>query len=231
MFLFGMREIMRTILVADDDLHILELVRLHLVSWRYQVRTAISGDAALALMDDKVDLAIVDVMMPGLDGLALTDKLKKEWDLPVLMLTARGELEDKREGYMAGVDDYLVKPFEPEELLFRIQAILRRYDKPTDTTIALGDLEIRRQTLQVVQGQKKLLLPLKEFELLAILASRPGQVFEREYLMEQVWGLEYESDHTLNTHMNRVRERLASLGSCVRIHTVRGVGYRIEVSP
>ncbi|OUS75815.1 DNA-binding response regulator [Paenibacillus sp. MY03] len=222
---------MRTILVADDDLHILELVRLHLVSWRYQVRTAISGDTALALMDDKVDLAIVDVMMPGLDGLALTDKLKKEWDLPVLMLTARGELEDKREGYMAGVDDYLVKPFEPEELLFRIQAILRRYDKPTDTTIALGDLEIRRQTLQVVQGQKKLLLPLKEFELLAILASRPGQVFEREYLMEQVWGLEYESDHTLNTHMNRVRERLASLGSCVRIHTVRGVGYRIEVSP
>lgn len=221
---------MRTILVVDDDQHILELVRLHLASWRYQVRTANSGDSALALMDDKVDLAIVDVMMPGLDGLVLTDKLKKDWDLPVLMLTAKGELEDKREGFMAGVDDYMVKPFEPEELLFRVQAILRRYDKPTDMTIAAGDLEIRRPTLQVVKGQKKLLLPLKEFELLAILASRPGQVFEREYLMEQVWGLDYESDHTLNTHMNRVRERLASLGSCVRIHTVRGVGYRIEVS-
>ncbi|MCR2806363.1 response regulator transcription factor [Paenibacillus soyae] len=222
---------MRTILVVDDDPNILELIRLRLVSWRYQVRTANSGEAALALMNEKVDLAIVDVMMPGLDGFELTDKLKKDWDLPVLMLTAKGELEDKREGFMAGVDDYMVKPFEPEELLFRVQAILRRYDKPTDAAISAGDLEIRRPTLQVVRGQRKLLLPLKEFELLAVLASRPGQVFEREYLMQQVWGLEYESDHTLNTHMNRLRDRLDSLGSSVRIHTVRGVGYRIEVSP
>ncbi|WP_284646523.1 response regulator transcription factor [Paenibacillus silviterrae] len=220
---------MRTILVVDDDLNILELVRLHLTSWRYQVKTADSGERALQLLDETIDLAIVDVMMPGLDGIALTEKLKKEWDLPVLMLTAKGELEDKREAFTVGVDDYVTKPFEPEELLFRVQAILRRFDKPTDSIITVGDLEIRRQTLQVVKGSKKLLLPLKEFELLAILASRPGQVFVRDYLMEQVWGMDYESDDTLNTHMNRVRERLAALGSCVKIQTVRGVGYRVEV--
>lgn len=221
---------MRTILVVDDDLFILELVRLHLTSWRYQVKTADSGEKALQLLDETIDMAIVDVMMPGLDGIALTEKLKKEWDLPVLMLTAKGELEDKREAFTVGVDDYVTKPFEPEELLFRVQAILRRFDKPTDLTIAVGDLEIRRKTLQVVKGPKKLLLPLKEFELLAILASRPGQVFERENLMEQVWGVDYESDDTLNTHMNRVRERLSALCSSVKIQTVRGVGYRIEVT-
>ncbi|KKB33924.1 response regulator transcription factor [Bacillus thermotolerans] len=219
---------MRTILVVDDDLHILELVRLHLVAWRYKVLTASSGEAALRLADHSVDLAIVDVMMPGVDGFQLTARLKEEWDMPVLMLTAKGELEDKREGFMSGVDDYVVKPFEPEELLFRVQAILRRYDKPTESKIEVGDLEIDRQTLQVVKGKQKLMLPLKEFELLAILASRPGQVFERRYLMEQVWGLDYENDDTLNTHMKRIRERLSALQASVHIHTARGVGYWLE---
>ncbi|MEK4228031.1 response regulator transcription factor [Solibacillus sp. FSL H8-0538] len=220
---------MRTILVVDDDLHILELVRLHLVSWSYKVLTANSGKVALALMDESIDLAIVDMMMPELDGLQLTTELKSEWDLPVLMLTAKGELDDKREGFMVGVDDYVVKPFEPEELLFRVQAILRRYDKPTELKIEVGDLKIDRKTMQIVKGQMKLLLPLKEFELLAILGSRPGQVFERGYLMEQVWGFEYERDETLNTHIKRVRERLSALQSSVQIQTVRGVGYRLEV--
>lgn len=110
----------------------------------------------MQVLDDKIDLVIVDVMMPGMDGIALTDKLKKDWEMPVLMLTAKGELEDKLEGFMAGVDDYLVKPFEPEELLFLVQAILKRYDKPTNEVVAVGDLEIRRSTLQVVKGSKKL---------------------------------------------------------------------------
>ncbi|MEO4051829.1 response regulator transcription factor [Solibacillus sp. CAU 1738] len=219
---------MRKILVVDDDEHILQLVRLHLQSWHYEIICAASGTEALEKMTVDVDLAVVDVMMPKLNGLQLTEKLKADWGIPVLLLTAKGELEDKREGFLVGADDYVVKPFEPDELLFRIQAILRRYDKPTEGLIEVGDLKIDRRTLQIEKQNTKLLLPRKEFELLAILASRQ-QVFERAYLMEQVWGFDYENDDTLNTHIKRLREKLMRLESNVHIQTIRGVGYRLEV--
>ncbi|KYG92379.1 MULTISPECIES: response regulator transcription factor [Metasolibacillus] len=219
---------MRKILVVDDDQHILQLVKLHLQAWHYDIICAANGVEALQQMTEDVDLAVVDVMMPEMDGLQLTKELKEEWEIPVLLLTAKGQLEDKREGFTVGADDYVVKPFEPDELLFRIQAILRRYDKPTEAAIEIGDLVIDRRTLQVVKGQTKLVLPLKEFELLAILASR-AQIFQRDYLMEQVWGLDYESDDTLNTHIKRLREKLVRLDSTVQITTVRGVGYQLEV--
>lgn len=219
---------MRKILVVDDDPNILQLVKLHLQSWRYDIVCASNGVEALQQMTEAVDLAVVDVMMPQMDGLQLTKKLKEEWEIPILLLTAKGQIEDKREGFSVGADDYVVKPFEPDELLFRIQAILRRYDKPTETAIEIGDLLIDRRTLQVIKGQMKLVLPLKEFELLAILASR-AQIFQRDYLMEQIWGLDYESDDTLNTHIKRLREKLIRLESTVQITTIRGVGYKLEV--
>ncbi|RST77127.1 response regulator transcription factor [Siminovitchia acidinfaciens] len=219
------------ILVVDDDPHILELVNIHLTQAGYSVLKASNGLEALALLDGEFpDLAVVDVMMPGMDGYTLTKKLRAEADIPVLLLTAKGELEDKEKGFLAGSDDYLVKPFEPKELLFRINAILRRYDKAVDMLIEVGPLKINRQSYEVSAGKKMILLPLKEFELLSLLASRPHQVFTREVLLERVWGFDYEGDEqTLNVHIKRLRDKLEKLAENVVISTVRGVGYKLEV--
>ncbi|MEY9978246.1 response regulator transcription factor [Lysinibacillus sp. RC79] len=219
------------ILVVDDDVHILQLVNIYLTREGYQVIQAENGQLALKLLEGNLpDLAVVDVMMPGMDGFTLTKTLSQDYDIPVLLLTAKGELEDKERGFLAGSDDYVVKPFEPKELLFRIAAILRRLDKKNQVTIKVGRLVIDRRSFEVVIGEDTLVLPLKEFELLALLASRPNQVFTRSFIMEQVWGYDYDGDEqTLNTHVKRIRERLHRYESGVEITTVRGVGYKLEV--
>jgi len=218
------------ILVVDDDVHILQLVNIYLTREGYQVLLAENAKQALALLEGNLpDLAVVDVMMPGMDGFTLTEYLTQDYDIPVLLLTAKGELEDKERGFLAGSDDYVVKPFEPKELLFRITAILRRFDKKNQVTIQVGKLVIDRRSFEVVIGENTLILPLKEFELLALLASRPHQVFTRSYIMEQVWGYDYDGDEqTLNTHVKRIRERLNRYDTAVEITTVRGVGYKLE---
>ena len=187
---------------------------------------------ALALLEEvTIDLAIVDVMMPGMDGYTLTKKIRDTYDIPVILLTAKGALHDKEQGYTAGTDDYIVKPFEPKELIFRVQAVLRRYDKPSHYMIQLNDVKIDKRNFEVQIGKQHLLMPLKEFELLALLASRPNQVFNRDYLIEHIWGLDFEGDErTLNVHVKRVRERLGSVTSTIKIVTVRGVGYKLEVT-
>ena len=219
------------ILVVDDDPNILELVSIQLAQAGYYVLKASNGFQALELIEnDLPDLAVVDIMMPGMDGYTLTKRIRSETDIPVLLLTAKGELEDKEKGFLAGSDDYVVKPFEPKELQFRIHAILRRYDKALDVFIQAGPLEINRQSYEVSVGKKVLLLPLKEFELLSVLASRPNTVFTREILLERVWGYDYEGDEqTLNVHIKRVRSKLTKLTEHVVIATVRGVGYKLEV--
>jgi two-component system, OmpR family, response regulator len=220
------------ILVVDDDPNILELVSIQLKQAGYTVMKASDGVEALELLEkDLPDLAVVDVMMPRMDGYKLTKRLRGEADIPVLLLTAKGELEDKEKGFLAGSDDYVVKPFEPRELLFRINAILRRYDKAVDVLIQAGPMKINRQSYEVSVGKKVLLLPLKEFELLSVLASRSNHVFTREILIERVWGYDYEGDEqTLNVHIKRIRDKLAKLTEEVTISTVRGVGYKLEVS-
>lgn len=220
------------ILVVDDDVHILQLVNIYLTREGYQVMQAENGEQALQLLEGNLpDLAVVDVMMPGMDGFALTETLSQDYDIPVLLLTAKGELEDKERGFLAGSDDYVVKPFEPKELLFRIAAILRRLDKINQVTMQVGKLTIDRRSFEVMIGENTLILPLKEFELLALLASRPNQVFTRGVIMEQVWGYDYDGDEqTLNTHVKRVRERLNRYDTGVEITTVRGVGYKLEVT-
>ena len=223
---------MMKILVVDDDPNILELVSIQLTAAGYTVLKASNGFEALQkLGEGSPDLAVVDVMMPGMDGYTLTRKIRAEAEIPVLLLTAKGELEDKEKGFLAGSDDYVVKPFEPKELLFRINAILRRYDKAVDVFIQAGPLKINRQSYEVSAGKKVLLLPLKEFELLSVLASRVNTVLTREHLLERVWGYDYEGDEqTLNVHIKRVRDKLEKLTSEVTISTVRGVGYKLEVS-
>lgn len=220
------------ILVVDDDPNILQLVNIQLTQAGYTVIKAADGMEALALLEDNIpDLAVVDVMMPKMDGYTLTRKLRALVDIPVLLLTAKGELEDKEKGFLAGADDYVVKPFEPKELLFRVNAILRRYDKAVDVFIQAGPMTINRQSYEVSVGKKVLLIPLKEFELLSVLASRPNHVFARELLLERVWGYDYEGDEqTLNVHIKRIRGKLVELTDEVTIVTVRGVGYKLEVS-
>lgn len=219
------------ILVVDDDHHILELVNIHLSQAGYTVKKASNGYKALELVEKNIpDLAIVDVMMPGMNGYELTKLLRTNADIPVLLLTAKGELEDKEKGFLAGSDDYVVKPFEPKELLFRVNAILRRYDKAIDRLIEVGPLTINRKSYEVSVGKKIHLFPLKEFELLSILASRPNQVLTREVLLERVWGFDYEGDEqTLNVHIKRLRDKLEKLADHIVISTVRGVGYKLEV--
>jgi len=222
---------MNTILVVDDDAHILKLVNIHLVQAGYQVIQASCADEALEKLETQLpNLAIVDVMMPGMNGFELTKILNEDYNIPVLLLTAKGELEDKEKGFSAGSDDYVVKPFEPRELLFRVAAILRRFDKKNQETFEVGDMFIDRRSFEVTIGNQTLMLPLKEFELLALLASRPNQVFPRATIMEQIWGYDYEGDEqTLNTHIKRIRERITKHTNCVAITTVRGVGYKLEV--
>ena len=219
------------ILVVDDDPNILELVSIQLTQAGYQVQKASNGLEALERIEqDYPDLVVVDVMMPGMDGYTLTKRIRSELDIPVLLLTAKGELEDKEKGFLAGSDDYVVKPFEPKELQFRINAILRRYERVVDAIIQSGPLTINRQSYEVSVGKKVLLLPLKEFELLSVLASRPNMVFTRESLLERVWGYDYEGDEqTLNVHIKRIRGKLEMLTNEVLISTVRGVGYKLEV--
>lgn len=219
------------IIVIDDDKNILQLVSIHLTRQGYRVLEASNAAEALDLLEKEVpDLAVVDVMMPGMDGFELTKILSQDYGIPVLLLTAKGELEDKTKGFLAGSEDYVVKPFEPEELLFRIAVILRRFDKKYQAIMQVGNVTINRKTFEVSTGENSVIMPLKEFELLALLASRSNQVVERGTIMEQIWGHDYEGDdYTLNTHMTRVRERLTRLGATIEISTIRGVGYKLEV--
>ena len=219
------------ILVVDDDPFILDLVSIHLAQAHYTTLKASDGVQALAILEKEApDLVVADVMMPQMDGYELTRIIREQWDIPVLLLTAKGELNDKENGFNAGSDDYLVKPFEPRELLFRIAAILRRYDKPNNSINQVGSLMINRKSYEVTANHTTLLLPLKEFEVLALLGSRQNQVFQRSEIMEKVWGFDYEGDEqTLNTHIKRIRERLANIAPDVQIKTVRGIGYKLEV--
>ena len=222
---------MQRILIVDDDTRILQLVRIQLEKEGFLVAEAKDGANALSLLNKtSCDLAVVDVMMPFMDGFQLTKEIRKQYDIPIILLTAKGQIEDKEEGFLAGTDDYLVKPFEPRELSFRIHALLRRYHQENDThIIRLGDTEINLDSYEVKIGDKTLLLPLKEFELLALLATYPQNVFTRSQLIEKVWGIDYDGDdRTVDVHVKRLRERFSSLTSAFSIKTVRGVGYCLE---
>lgn len=221
------------ILAVDDDLHMLNFVAAELRQSGYEVIEAESGAKALECLNTKtVDLAIVDVMMPGIDGFELTKILRKDYDLPVILLTARHHIEDKERGFSAGSDDYLVKPFESKELLYRVKAVLRRYDHPAEDTLTLGSLTIDFKSYEVRSNQGILLIPLKEFELLTLLASKPRQVLSRDLIIERIWGIDFQGDEqTINVHIKRLRQRLERFAPDIQIVTVRGVGYKLEVSP
>lgn len=218
-----------TCLVVDDDPEILEYVASHIEKEGYHAVTQPSGETAEAyVMHHDIDIAIVDIMMDHMDGFELCKILKYDYNYPVIMLTARDALTDKERAFLAGTDDYVTKPFEVAELLFRIKAVLRRYQIQTHVYLRLGNLEIDQKQLEVKVNNRGMILPNKEFALLSLLVSYPRQVFERETLIEKIWGFDYEGDtRTVDVHVKRLRTRLKKLGANVQIETVRGLGYKV----
>jgi DNA-binding response OmpR family regulator len=216
------------VLVVDDEVHIVELARLYLTREGYEVEGVGDGDQAMARFGQmKPDLVILDIMLPGIDGLTLCKEIRKQSQVPIIMLTARDEVTDKVVGLEVGADDYLTKPFHPQELVARAKALLRRARVEPD----LPKL-IRLPRHEVRHGKAKVQLRPKEFDLLALLARHPGRVFQRSELLDLVWGYDFPGyTRTVDVHVQQVREKLASASiTDPSIQTVWGVGYRLELN-
>ncbi|HTX90399.1 MAG TPA: response regulator transcription factor [Anaerolineales bacterium] len=224
---------MSKILIVDDDPNIRELSSVFLKDAGHEIYLAGDGTEALAMLDTlKVDLFVIDIMMPKMDGWELCQELRRAYDLPILMLTARGETSQKLKGFQLGTDDYLVKPFEPLEMVARVAALLKRYRITVSQTVQVGELILDHKTFEITDAGQKLTLPLKEFELLFKLASYPGRTFSREQLIEDIWGYDFHgNDRTLDVHINRLRERFPEAAHSFKITTIRGLGYRLELQP
>lgn len=224
---------MITILIVDDDPHIRELLRFYLQKDGYKTIEAADGQDALQQLEERsVHLAVVDIMMPNVDGYQLCKEIRNDYDIPVLMLTAKGGILDKEKAYLAGTDDYIVKPFEPKEVLFRIKALLRRFQIINEEVIRIGKKTVvNRKNYEVQVNGKTMILPLKEFELLAQLANYPNRIFSREQLIQLIWGNDYEgNDRTVDVHIKRLRERFTPMEAGFSINTIRGLGYKLEVN-
>jgi DNA-binding response OmpR family regulator len=220
-----------TVLVVDDEPIVREVVVRYLQREGYRTLEAGDGDQARELLEhDSPSLVVLDVMLPGTDGLALCRWIRTRSDLPVIMLTARGEEADRIVGLELGADDYVTKPFSPRELAARVRTVLRRASTPaaTEATLTFDDLEIDASAREVTRAGRKLRLTAKEFDLLWFLASNPRRVFSRSQLMDRVWGYEAALDTgTVTVHMRRLREKIEDDPSRPRfLETVWGVGYR-----
>lgn len=221
------------ILVVDDDYNIADLIRLYLEKEQYEVKTVYSGKAALEeFYSWTPDLVLLDIMLPGLDGYEICKQIRKVSNIPIIMLTARGETFDKVLGLELGADDYLVKPFEPKELTARVKAVLRRTMSPEGNVeeIVYPQLVINKSDYSITYQGKKAEIPPKELELFYFLASHPNQVFTREQLLEKVWGYDFMGDsRTVDVHVKRLREKFSDEAGRWEIKTVWGVGYKFEV--
>jgi DNA-binding response OmpR family regulator len=222
----------KDILVVEDEEAIAEAVRVRLVSEGYTVRVAHDGPQALrAAADERPDLVVLDLMLPGMDGLEVCREIQKVDWVPVLMLTARTEETDKVAGFAVGADDYLTKPFSLRELTARVKAILRRMDRIRDMSstdpVMRMDLKVDPARRQVVKGPDEVPLTPLEFEILLTLARSPGVVFSRDQLMDRVWGYrDYAGGRVVDSHVARIRRKLGDeAGEPRYIRTVHGVGY------
>ncbi|WP_223588742.1 response regulator transcription factor [Neobacillus bataviensis] len=224
---------MAKLLIVDDDTHIRELVLLFLKKEGFELYEASDGCKALSIMEKvKMDLVIIDIMMPNMNGWELCRELREFSDIPILMLTAKGETAQKVKGFELGADDYLVKPFDPIELVARVKALLKRYNIISSQTIEIGEFRLNRKRYEIAFKEQAYTIPLKEFELLFKLAGYPGKTFSREELIEDIWGYDYEGDdRTVDVHIKRLRERFSEEEFPFRIKTIRGLGYRLEVKP
>ncbi|MDR1703517.1 MAG: response regulator transcription factor [Clostridiales bacterium] len=219
------------ILIVDDDVHIAELMSLYLNKEGYETREAHAGGKALDEFSRfSPSLVILDLMLPEKDGYEVCREIRRISTVPIIMLTAKGETFDKVLGLELGADDYIVKPFEPKELVARVKAVLRRYDRKEGTArqIVVPNMTINPATYQVIYYGETLELPPKEFELLYFLASNPNIVFTRDQLLDKVWGYYFAGEpRTVDVHVKRVREKMPREDSW-GIKTVWGVGYKFD---
>lgn len=222
----------QNILLVDDDKNIRDMVRLYLQNEGYNVTDAQNGAECLEEFGKRnYDLILMDIMMPVMDGINAMQEIRRHSNVPVIMLTAKGDTFDKVLALEIGADDYVVKPFDPKELMARIKAVIRRTNASQDEkkVVEYEDLTIDMDDYKVVYKEECLKLPPKEMELLYFLATRPNKVFTREQLLEQVWDFDYFGDsRTVDVHIKRLREKLPE-GSGWQIKTVWGVGYKFEV--
>lgn len=226
---------MSKILVVDDDLNIVKLIKLYLEKEDFTVCTAYNGVEALEVYRrENPSIIILDIMMPQLDGNSVCREIRKTSDVPIIMLTAKGETFDKVLSLELGADDYMVKPFEPKELIARIKAILRRSDakrnESADKVAEFDKLSVNLTNYELKLDGKIMEIPPKELELLYFLVSNPNRVFTREQLLEEVWGFDYFGDsRTVDVHIKRLREKLENVEANWLLKTVWGVGYKFEV--
>lgn len=219
---------MFTMLVVEDDHDLCELYGTVLEERGWHAVTAENGRAALeAMQREPIDLVITDLMLPEVDGFQLTARLRAEHpELPILMITARGAAADKRRGFAHGTDDYMVKPIDVNEMVWRIEALLRRARIARERVVRLGATTLDIDSMELVRDGARETLPCKEFLLLCKLASSPNRVFTRRQIMDEVWGVDSQvGAHTLDVHVNRLRERLKD-NPDISIATVRGLGYK-----
>lgn len=232
-----------TILVVDDEATVREVVRRYLEQDGFRVLEADNGPLALHMLhQERPDLIVLDIMLPGLDGFTITRSIREPVtassaapgvNIPIVMLTARTDEADRIAGFELGTDDYVTKPFSPRELVMRIKAVLRRSAAEAsedEKPLTFGDLTLDARSHSVSRGDRDISLTAKEFELLWFLAQHPRQVFSRTQLLDRVWGYEfYGDDSTVTVHIRRLREKIESdPGNPVFIHTVWGVGYKFE---
>lgn len=222
---------MLKILVVEDNVDLRELMVINLRSAGYNVLEAGNGAEALDVLDHtKVHLLIVDLMMPVMDGFELTEAIREaDDDVPILIVTAKDALDDKRKGFRKGADDYMVKPIEMEEMLMRVKALLRRADIASEKVLKVGECVLSEDALTLVRGSEIIEFRLKEFQLLHMMLSYPGKIFTRHALMDEIWGYDNESDYrTVDVHIKRLREKVEHIDD-FEIQTVRGLGYKVVI--
>jgi DNA-binding response OmpR family regulator len=228
-----LREMKAKVLIVDDDPNIADLARLYLEKESFEVKTALNGATGLDVFHKWTpDIVLLDIMMPVMDGWELCRQIRKASNIPVIMISARGETFDKVLGLELGADDYIVKPFEPRELMARIKAVLRRSMGPESASdeVVFSDLVISKSTYTITYKGKLIDTPPKELELLYFLASHPDQVFTREQLLEKIWGYDYIGDsRTVDVHIKRLRDKFPGMPGRWEIRTIWGVGYKFEV--
>ena len=223
-----------SVLIVEDDKNIAELLQLYLEKEGYAVTLAYDGGEGLTKFRAiNPDLVVLDVMMPVMDGFALCKTIRQESKIPVIMLTAKSQTDDKVAGLKGGADDYITKPFEMKEVLARIEAVLRRTDRCVDTParkLTFDKLTIDMDAFELTVDGKKVDTPPKEMELLYYLASSPNRVYTRNQLLDEVWGFDYFGDsRTVDVHVKRLREKLEGVSDKWSVKTVWGVGYKFEV--
>lgn len=220
---------MLKILIAEDDRELRQLFSHVLAKNGYTVKGVSNGQEALDTLDkDYYDLIISDIMMPVMDGYELVRQLRESGStIPVLMITAKGEFDDMRQGFLSGTDDYMVKPVNINEMVLRVGALLRRAQMINDRRLSIGSTTMECDSLMVETSDETFVLPQKEFMVLYKMASNPGKIFTRQQLMDEIWGYENESDtHTVDVHISRLRERFRD-NPDFKIVTMRGVGYKV----